>query len=232
MKRDRHSGRRTRASRAFAIHRHRFTHARTWIWGYAGSVTRARDGLWNIDGYKWGFRSRLHKTKVLIESFPATPASSSEIYLFSFPIFLSLFLFETSLINSDARWLCLFRVLHFQFCVNYFLYCFFSPLSQIWVTFEQTLNACTTRVTLHRASQCRIISVNTSFPIVTRGSSCQLIWQAICERNRSTIRCNGAWNSVPYYLKLYPQSPCIMTLVCFSMSLSVRWFSQSTFSIF
>jgi len=45
----------------------------------------------------------------------------------------------------------------------------------------------------------------------------------------STIRRNGAWNSVPCYLKLYP---CIMTSECFSIPCTVDDFFQSTFSIF
>lgn len=54
--------------------------------------------------------------------------------------------------------------------------------------FERPYNAYVLRAS--RASQCRITSAYTSFP-VTRGSPCQLIWQAICGWNR--IRDSSQW---------------------------------------
>lgn len=67
---------------------------------------------------------------------------------------------------------------------------FFRPLGYVLrrTNFERLYNACI----LRRASQCRITSANTSFPVVTRASRCQLIWQAICGWNRIQIRRNGA----------------------------------------
>lgn len=72
---------------------------------------------------------------------------------------------------------------------------FFRPLGYAFrrANFGCPYNACI----LRRASQCRITSANTSFPVVTRGSRCQLIWQAIC-----------GWNRIPRFVAMAHEIAC------------------------
>lgn len=158
------------------------------------------------------------------------------IYFFSFPTFSPVFPFETSFppITAAAAPVAVrvsrsaLSILRQLFFTSFFPVLSFLGYVPRRTNFERPYNACT--------------------PCVVRrnvGSPPQILlfpWHEVLRANlygkqyvdgiESTIRRNGAWNSVLCYLKLYPWYPCIMTSKCFSMSRSVDDFLCQLFQSF